>query len=398
MNPITNRMKQISLIPVVALLLFLSASCSSKLPVSKEIVPQSAEWLAEESTRTISVDEMIGQLQKSAPRRLIHAARDEYPGGLSAVMSPFLVQWEESMARGIETGVIISNVQVGGSAARGLFLNASIRIPADAVKEVQWCLVLNADGDNKDTDLGHGQLRFIFHKDKMATVLLADGTPDPEREPIPDLIISWEAWRGTQVGYDFLGSLDPARYALSARAYAGHMRFTTDALRGRTWRCFPLNLPGDDGTAERSVFYHALMMGDILARRFVHEMHHDLSDDQKARLDALLCDEQIANLSQKVSLDQVPDDHMRDLFGTSDASYQLILRSCITQALTCVELAMEDYYRKNDLGKRKSIKVTPKDIPSWMKDPTAEKGSAWTRVPSAMWWVMTNGNVIPGKT
>ena len=92
----------------------------------------------------------------------------------------------------------------------------------------------------------------------------------------------------------------------------------------------------------------------------------------------------------------LPDDPLSELMGGAELSYQTLERSCITQSLGVVQLAMIRVFADNDLGEAPQLKLVPDDTPTWIGDlANASKGEMLSHIPGALLFIANNQQVIP---
>ena len=335
----------------------------------------------------------------TSPLALVHTVTDQLPNGLALSMVPFLVDWDASTLDGSAPFVLVRNVNAGGNPIAGDNLLATAKVPLDGVDQLQWCLTPTRKPNGKDSFMGHAMLRFVFTPSKRPQVLDQQGAPLTRARPIDDLMLSWEAWRPPLTRYDGLKGLDPASYALTARAYSGRQRFLTDVVRGNPWKCWPIRLPAfDDAVAEALVT--ALLIGDAQARHFLQTMVDDGSL-QLQDADALkkIPEPELERAAAVFSVANLPKDPLTALVGKTALSYQLLERSCITESLTVVQLALQRIHARYDLGPAPRMAIVPTSLPKWLNDlATADTGTLLSHIPGALVYVALNPHVIPSRS
>jgi hypothetical protein len=380
---------------VVGLLLWLTPPPKIELPTPE--VPSLARPDAED-LRAVSSRALLDWGRHPTPITMIDVPRDALPNGLALSMLPFLVDWEHTVLEGAGARVRVRNVSVGGNPTAGENLLATVDVPLTGIVDAQWCLTPDRNKKGKDTAMGHAQLRFVFAADERPMVLDHDGAPLPLIEPLDDLILSWEAWRPPRTRYDPIAGMDPSTYALTARAYSGKTRWLGDALRGNPWHCYPLKLP-ETGDAFAAVLMTGLLAGDAIARRTLDAMVQageltlpnadELTDFTQADAE---------RIRATFSTEALPDDPLTHLMGKADLSYQLLERSCITQSLGVIQLALIRLHREHDLGPAPDMHIVPQDLPAWVADlSTAGTGQLLGYLPGAVLYVMNNHQIIPGN-
>jgi len=346
--------------------------------------------------RYADTSSLLEWAREKNPVVIVENPVDAFPNGLAMTMVPFIVDWNRSNLDNKYGHYLIHNVSIGGNPVRGFNILATVKVPKGGIKSVEFVLA-RARVDGKDTVMGHGQLRFVFKHDKRPVVLTPEDGVINEYH-LDDLILSWEAWRPPGTAYDSLKGLDPKAYGLTVRCFSGAQRFLLDSIRKSAWECFPLKLPEVDG-AKDDLFGLCLMLGDGLARRVIDDMVKDGTLRVPSTKDLADWDEKdVKKLDDLFSRDQVPSDTVSALMGQSDLSYHLLLSSCITQALTAVDLAMELIHEKHKLRPRKRLKVAPEELPSWIDELSkGDKNTILSRIPDALYWVIKNQNVLPAN-
>jgi len=378
---------------VLALILWFREPPEVELPAP---VVERLRSLDRDGPERATLADLVNWGRQSAPMVLVDVTRDALPNGLAVAMVPFLVDWEHADRDG--RSVRVRNVNVAGNITAGEVLLATVEVPVDGVSAVEWCVTPTRNKDGEDTRMAHAQLRFLFAPGARPFVVDEDGAPYPQLRPLDDLVLSWEAWRPPQTRYDAVAGFDPEAYALTARAYSGAFRWLGDALRGNPWMCYPLELP-ETQDANRSTLMTALLLGDALARRMLESMvdagEAGLPDDALAAWQALP-DAERAQVRAVMSSSALPDDPLSALMGQADLSYQLLERSCITQSIGVVQLALERIHDENGLGPAPSMQIVPDDLPDWVENiATAGKGEMLGYVPGALLYVARNQQIIP---
>lgn len=352
----------------------------------------------QQEVRPVSSIALLDWGRHPTPVLMIDVPKDALPNGLALSMLPFLVDWSQTEIAGPDPQVRVRNVSVGGNPTVGENLLATIDVPITGIEDVQWCLTPDRNKKGKDTAMGHAQLRFVFRPDNRPVVLGEDGAPLTLVKPLDDLILSWEAWRPPRTRYDPIAGMDPSTYALTARAYSGKARWLGDALRGNPWHCYPLKLP-EVGDAFAAVLMTGLLGGDAMARRTLDAMV------QAGELNIPNADEltdftqaDAERIRATFSTDALPEDPLTHLMGKADLSYQLLERSCITQSLGVIQLALIRLHREHDLGPAPDMHIVPKDLPDWVANlSTAGTGEMLGYLPGAVLYVMKNHQIIPGN-
>lgn len=311
-------------------------------------------------------------------------------------MAPMVVDWKASQPEGPDGFAIVHNINHGGNPIQGTTVLCSAKIPLNGIESVEFVLV-PLDKLAKEGLIQHGQLRFIFAEDTPVELIhMGDKTIGSDTS-LHDLVLSWEAWRPPDAGYNVLTGMDPGAYLLSPRLFSGPQRFLEDALGKRDWFGHRLRLPGGPrGLSE--ILKVGLALGDGVARHAIsqvlelganewleHAPHlSDESESDKAEWDKLL---QMHSLSP---LAEVP------LIGLEekDQAYQSLLRSCATMALYVVNVTVDrlvaaghtdglvlDKLMKPDLGQQED----------WMNGlENAGLAGIFRRAPAAMRFLRAN--------
>jgi len=348
------------------------------------------------SPRTADAGALLSWGEAATPLAHINAATDQLPNGLALSMMPFMVDWDQSRLEGAEPFVLMRNVNAGGNPVLGENLLATVRVPLNGLRGLEWCLTPTRNKKDKDTFMGHAMLRFLFAPDGRPVILGSDGAPLPDALPPDDLMLSWEAWRPPMTRYDGLKGLDPDTYTLTARAYTGAQRFLTDIIRGNPWRCYPVKLPDVDD-AQQLAFLTAALSGDAFARRVVGKLVAD--GVVQAEGLAALTPEQLERAEAIFATSRLPKDPLSALLEKADLSYQLLERSCITESLAMVQLALIRIHKEHDLGPPPEMELVPEGMPPWIQDlVTADRGTLLARIPGALLFVARNRQVLPTQS
>jgi hypothetical protein len=212
-------------------------------------------------------------------------------------------------------------------------------------------------------------------------------------------VLSWEAWRPPGEGFDPVAGLDPAQYALSLRAYAGHCRCLTDVIMDRAWRCYPLRLPDIPHFADE-LLYVSLLLGDALARHTIGDIPErriakgrDVPGDYRDP-DA----EGWEQVKAAIRALDLPEDPIQEILG-GEVGYQLVQRSCITMALTSIDWTLVRAYARAGRGDPPRIRVAPDSMPGMLDElAKGHRRAALLRVPAALHWLMRHQSVVPGES
>ena len=96
------------------------------------------------------------------------------------------------------------------------------------------------------------------------------------------------------------------------------------------------------------------------------------------------------------SMANLPKDPLSALMGKTDLSYQLLERSCVTESLAVIQLALNRIHKSRDLGPAPEMDILPTGLPGWINDlSTADTGTLLSHVPGALLYVAMNQSVIP---
>jgi len=343
--------------------------------------------------RTIDVEQLLSWAEGATPLARINTATDRLPNGLALSMLPFMVDWEQSRTESDSPFLLMRNVNAGGNPIIGENLLATVRIPLDGLSSLQWCLTPTRKKKGADAFMGHAMLRFLFTKEKRPVILGRDGQPLPGALPPDDLMLSWEAWRPPLTSYDGLKGLDPKTYTLTARAYTGAQRFLTDIVRGNPWRCYPVKLPDLDDALQQTLLTAALS-GDTFARRTMGEMAADGVVQAEGLQQATPA--QMERVKSLFATSGLPEDPLSELLQHADMSYQLLKRSCITESLAMIQLALDRIHKEHDLGPPPELELVPSGLPPWIQDlVTADPATLLGHIPGALLFVARNRRVLP---
>jgi hypothetical protein len=214
-----------------------------------------------------------------------------------------------------------------------------------------------------------------------------------------DLVLSWEAWRPPNAEFDPIAGLDPKKYALTLRAYAGSCRCLADTVLDRPWRCYPLRLPDVPHFAEE-LLYVSLLLGDAVARHTIAGLlQHRITKQSDAPADYEDPEAEDWEAVMHSLRDQdLPEDPTQDILG-GNISYQLLQRSCITMALMSIDWTLVRAYQRAGRNDPPRIRVTPDSIPAMLDElALGHRRAALVRVPAALRWLTGHQTVVPGKS
>lgn len=341
--------------------------------------------------------EILDLITEPWPFVRVNVSTDMFPSGLAVAMAPAIVDWRRSsIGSSPEDHFVVRNVNFGGNPAGGHTTLATVKIPCTGVVAAEYVDVCGRIL-GRDAVAEHGQIRLIFAENRRPIVLDRHGKPYANNPYLDDLVFSYEAWRPPATSFDARLGLDPSTYALTLRCYSGAQRFLEDSLRNKTWTCYPLRLPDVPGALD-DLLHTCLTFGDGLARstiRFMlnHPGHHFAEMPVDYAEPSL---EVIKQLRAELAADDVPENSITEITG-GEISYQLLLRSCITMALTTIDASNGRIHeRLPDLGERPQLKIGPGNLPSWVADIAhSDKLHVLLRIPSVIYWVAKHQDVLP---
>jgi len=246
--------------------------------------------------------------------------------------------------------------------------------------------------------MAHTMLRFIFARGREMQLLTGSGAGTGGDATIPDLILSWEAWRPPGVAYDALKGLDPQAFDLSLRIYSGAQRFLEDAIIGREWYAYPLTVPaGTQGLSE--LLRVGLILGDSIARRSLDRL---LGAEEARWLSRALSSgaERASQLAQWEKLRAVLAEASipaEPIPGHGSAGYQTLQRSCVTMTLHMLDVAVERLRAAGHTGAEvPRLKLGPEELAPWMEELAhADLFGIFLRAPYALWWLVRHQEVLP---
>lgn len=345
-----------------------------------------------------SHEDLLEWEKTTSPLMRVDTTRDTVLGGLAAAMLPLVVRWQVS-SPGFEADDfhVISNVNVGGNPVEGTTWLATVKVPGGAVRSVEFVTAMSKVG-RLETEAGHAMLRFIFEDDRRPVILGRDGNPMTRNATIPDLIVSWEAWRPPLASFNPLAGLDPDTYALTARCFNGPARCLLDSILDRPWICYPLKLPGIENAADE-LFHSALLLADAAARQILTAL-------LDARIDS---NETLPSDYQRLERDEwravrdglneanVAEEPIRAILG-GNLRYQLLQRSCITMALQTIDWAMQRMNRRAGESAPRRVRVAPQNLPGFIDAiVSGQRTATLLQLPAALHWLISNQTVVPGR-
>ena len=393
----------------IATLLFLGvligilSGCSTEVPQGPLIAREQA-WQDNPKYIIGNDQTLLKWMNAKAPESTVFNPQSRWPNGLAESMTPLLVDWEDSCLNNTNKVsqsneyFIVHNAYVSGNPILGSARLATIRIPTKGVKTVEFLIVrYNIKGLLAKTG-GHVQLRFIFDEAHRPELLRADGSLDPVQPYLDDLIVSWEAWRPTGETWNFKEGLDPTKYRLTARLYAGDQRFLQDALRGAVWDCYPLDL-SVSADAPDAVLSTGLLMGDALGRHLIWDMlEKGLIKDPTEEVKKAWKKEDLQKAEKMFAEEGIPQHLEKIYFNELKPGYHALERSCINMALEQIDQTMKRIYKRDHLGSWTDIHVAPTTIPSWFDDVVEGKDwKAFFEAPYALTWLINHKEVLPYK-
>jgi len=339
--------------------------------------------------RAVNVEDVVAYTGMEAHVYRVRTTRDILPGGLSAAMAPVLVDWKRSDP---ERSILIRNLNHGGNPVSGVTVLQAARIRPDLLKEAEFMLVPLGGPEA----MSHGQLRFVFEEGGIELLGRTEGVGEPET--VTDLVLSWEAWRPPGVDFDVLQGMKDSSFTLSLRAYSGTQRFLEDALGGRPWNVYTLDLPGGrDGAAE--LLMVALALGDGAARHAIGSL---LERAEAAWAvegpDGTEAAEQWRRLGERAGDRPEPDDPLLDMTGKT--GYQSLVRSCATVALYCVDVAVVRLLEgaAPGGGKRPTRAPSLAGDPAWMGELAGESlAGIFVRGPGLVRFLIENPTAVPSE-
>jgi hypothetical protein len=349
-------------------------------------------------SRILTVDELLAWAESSPNAVRLNAGRDALPGGLSAAMVPVIVEWGASNRPHPEGHYVLRTLNAGGNPIAGTNVLCSARVPAHGVESAEFVVVPH-DRLGRRAIVAHAMIRFIFEPGREMQLLSGAGVGTGGDPAVPDLILSWEAWRPPGVPYHALRGLDPRSFDLTMRVYAGAQRFLEDAVMGREWYAYPLHFPaGKEGLNE--LLRVGLVLGDSVGRRSLDRL---LSQAEARWLDHAphAADDRPAprarweKLREALNTAAVPAE---PLPGNHGIGYQTLQRSCITMLLHWIDVAVERLRAAGhaDAGQRPRLKLGPEELAPWMEELAhADLFGIFMRAPFALWWLVRHQEVLP---
>ncbi|VAX00020.1 hypothetical protein MNBD_GAMMA19-397 [hydrothermal vent metagenome] len=353
--------------------------------------------------RFLSPSQMLSWIEDDTQIMRLHSDRDVIPGGYMAAAMPMLVDWPNSNPHGEPASIVLRNINYGGNPFEKSTILHNVRVPIDGLKDVELTLVPFGKAGRLGP-LQHVQLRFIFEPGREPELLDLAGTETGADPHIPDIVMGWVSWQRPDIGWDLRKGMDDDAqiYWLSLRAYAGSQIFLEDALQGRDWFSYPLQLPGGKkGLIE--LFKTTVTLGDGTARDTLARMlmggekawlkHPPPQSDTEQTIhhqwDKLL---KHVKASDPKALAPV---HLPPELDT----YQPLVRSCATLARYAVLLTVK---RLIAMGHHDGVVLDQLPEPlleateTWMKDfAHASLRKTFLLAPLAMRYVMRHHESVP---
>ncbi len=354
-------------------------------------------------TRMISAEQLLTRLQQRDEPIRMRTAVDVLPGGYAAAMAPVLIDWEASDPWGDDPFVIIHNLNHGGNPVDGTTVFCSARVPLNGVEAAEFIL-LPLDKIGKEGLVQHGQLRFVFAEDQQVKLLNYGGEEIGSDRNLRDLVISWEAWRPPDEGYDVITGMDPSAYLLSPRLFSGPTRFLDDALGHRDWFSYRLRMPnGQAGLVE--LLKTNLALCDGVARHTVSKILDEGGEDwlnfgPDRDADSVGKLIEWEELREVVAPKTVTNDTQYNL-DDRDMAYQTLLRSCATMALYSINVTVD---RLVAAGHTDGLDLDNRMLPDlgreekWMTDlASTDLKGIFMRAPAAVRYLRQNPQAFPKK-
>ena len=326
--------------------------------------------------------------------------RDVLPGGYMAAMAPVLVSWPVTEITPDGATVVLRNVNYGGNPFERVTVLHSLRLAIEAVESAELTLVPPRHTRGRGP-VYHVQVRYIFAEGSEPVLMSIADSKTGTNPRVPDLVLSWEAWRepGTRLGLRSGMGLEEC--GLSLRAYVGAQRFLEDTIRGSRWQAYRLRLPGGRRGLQELLAV-SLTLGDGLARHTLSELLDAGEADWLAAAPPTAGEpaaERWKDLKAKLPretdieerLVQVPD---------GEKTYHALLRSCVTLTRYMVLLAARRAVAHDDSGEhdpRRFPEAEFTDPQPWMTDIAAgDLLSIFMCAPSAARFFLRHPETRPG--
>lgn len=343
--------------------------------------------------RELTADQLLQRVERRDEPLRLRSATDVLPGGYAAAMIPIVVNWESDTGPGYVT---CYNINHGGNPVEGTTVLRTAQVPIEGVKSAEFTL-LPLDNLGREGLVQHGQLRFVFDADHP--VIFADfGDEAMGADPyVYDLVISWEAWRPPDAGFDVFTGMDPGSYLLSPRVFSGPQRFLEDSMGDRPWFSYELDMPGgQEGLDE--LLKVALALCDGVSRHAIGVILEQGIDEWAGQAPEGAAG--WADLKEFVPAMQVTDDPLINL-PDQDLTYQTLLRSCATMAHYTIDVAADRLITRGhtdgvDLENWNSPYLGGQE--TWMTElATTNIGGVFLRSPTAVRYLRRNPGAFPKK-
>lgn len=350
-------------------------------------------------THELSLRELLEWSRGEPPVVRVSTATDALPGGLAAAMIPALVNWAESpIAVGTGGSYLVHNVNFSNNPLEGTTLLGSVRLAPDSIASAEFVVVLTKVG-RFETDAGHAMLRFRFKEGRHPRILGLGGKPVLDKTHLTDLVFSWEAWRPPHSSFDPLAGLNPSKYALTMRCSNGPTRCLGDVIHGRSWVCYPLKFL-DIPEALPELLHVTLLLGDAVARQTISSLLEEkIAEERGTPGDYPQADAQEwRDLRKAMKKAVVPENPIQEILQ-GRYRYHLMLRSCVTMALTTIDWANVRIHDDAHKVAPKRIRVAPSSLPGFFdRWSHGSRSTALIRIPGALHWLLNNQTVIPTRT
>ncbi len=297
--------------------------------------------------------------------------RDALPGGYMAAMAPALVSWPAIEITPDGANVVLRNVNYGGNPFERITVLQSLRLSIQAVEAAELILVPPRQLRGRGP-IYHVQVRYIFEQGAEPVLLSLADAQTGTNPHVPDLVLSWEAWRppGTRLG--LRTALGIEECGLSLRAYAGAQRYLEDTVRGGRWQAYRLRLPGGRRGLQELLAV-SLTLGDGLARHTLAELLDAGEADWLAHAPRTVGEpaaERWQQLKARLRRETDIEDRLAEV-PEGAKTYHALLRSCVTLTRYLILLAARRAVEHDDSGDRDSEsfpEVEFADPQPWMTD------------------------------
>lgn len=344
--------------------------------------------------RELTAEQLLNRVENRLEPLRLRSATDVLPGGYAAAMIPIIVDWDEDGGR--PGYVTCYNISHGGNPVEGTTVLRTARVPLEGVARVEFTL-LPLDALGREGLVQHGQLRIVFDDDHPVIFTGYGGEAMGGDPTVQDLVISYEAWRPPDAGYDVFTGMDPSAYLLTPRVFSGPQRFLEDSIGGRPWFSYVLDLPG--GQEGRDEFVKvALALCDGVARHSAGIILQQGVEDWAEQAPGQAAD--WAQLKQFVPPLTVTTDPLLDL-SDQVSTYQTLLRSCATMAHYTINVTADRLLARGLTGGMDPATwATPHldEQEAWMTEmATTNIGGVFLRSPTAVNYLRKNPGAFPKK-